>query len=145
MGILSMFSVQNVSLEPLALILFINNDLPCIILLCASRSWTDLSLATLHTTTEWEAHAENIHIIVSLHSMFSSCAVVLSKRGTKLTLPHRICRPTTTDTIITTIKRIAPPHHPPDMSLSTLNNSCYPRSLQCPICPELLCQPLEHP
>ena len=97
-----------------------NNDLPYII--CASRSWTNLSLATLHATTEWEAHAENIHIIVSLYSMFPPCTGMLSKRGTKPIPPHLIGHPTTTDIIIATIKGIVhvPPHHPPDMQLSTL-------------------------
>ena len=41
----------------------------------------------------------------------------------KTTPPHRIGHPTTADIIIATIKGIAPPHHPPDMPLSTLNNS----------------------
>eukprot|EP00731_Ephydatia_muelleri_P031015 Em0022g529a len=55
------------------------------------------------------------------------------------------CRPTTADIIIATIKGIAPPHHPPDMPLSTLNNSAILDQLQCLICLELLCQPLELP
>eukprot|EP00731_Ephydatia_muelleri_P001423 Em0001g1423a len=54
-------------------------------------------------------------------------------------------RPTTADIIIATIKGIAPPHHPPDMPLSTLNNSAILDQLQCLICLELLCQPLELP
>eukprot|EP00731_Ephydatia_muelleri_P018553 Em0011g593a len=55
------------------------------------------------------------------------------------------CCPTTADIIIATIKGIAPPHHPPDMPLSTLNNSAILDQLQCLICLELLCQPLELP
>ncbi|KAL5470661.1 hypothetical protein EMCRGX_G028663 [Ephydatia muelleri] len=55
------------------------------------------------------------------------------------------CLPTSADIIIATIKGIAPPHHPPDMPLSTLNNSAILNQLQCLICLELLCQPLELP
>ena len=76
---------------------------------------------------------------------FLHAQVYYPKRGTKPTPPHRIGRPTTTDIIIATIKGIALPHHPPDMPLISLNNSAYLDQLQCPICLELLCQPLKLP
>ena len=59
------------------------------------------------------------------------------KTGIKSTPPHR---PTATATIIKTIKAIAPPHHPPDIShlaAQTIQLSLHVQSI--------LCQPLELP
>ncbi|KAL5515464.1 hypothetical protein EMCRGX_G000634 [Ephydatia muelleri] len=111
---------------------FINNDLPDIhpVSLCYScKQIMDRPMTCYSSTaiTEWEVHAED---------RFMVC---YPKRGTKPTPP------TTADIIIATIKGIAPPHHPPDMPLSTLNNSAILDQLQCLICLKLLCQPLELP
>ena len=85
-------------------------------------------------------HGININIIVGLYYMH----VFLMHR---YVIPKEVLsqHPTTADIIIATIKGIAPPHHPPDMPLSSLNNSAILDQLQCLICLELLCQPLELP
>ena len=67
------------------------------------------------------------------------------KRGVKTTPPHKRGCPSTIDTITAIIKAIAPPHYPPDVPVSCSNNPAILKQLQCPICLEILCQPLELP
>ena len=90
-------------------------------------------------------HGININIIVGLYYMhvFLHRYVIPKEVLSQHHHPRRIGHPTTADIITATIKGIAPPHHPPDMPLSTLNNSAILDQLQCLICLEILCQPLE--
>ena len=71
------------------------------------------------------------------------------KRGVKTTLPHKRGCPSAKDTITAIIKAIAPPHYPPplppDVLVSCSNNPAILEQLQCPICLEILYQPLELP
>lgn len=71
------------------------------------------------------------------------------KRGVKTTLPHKRGCPSAKDTITAIIKAIAPPHYPPllppDVPVRCSNNPAILEQLQCPICLEILYQPLELP
>ena len=68
-------------------------------------------------------------------------------RCVKSTQPHPRGRPTRISSITISIKGIVPPHHSPnrDIPLASTNNSAILEHLQCPICMDILLQPVEFP
>ena len=109
---------------------------------------------SLGGTYGWRMYDKNAYmyiirtcICMCMWSVLCFTQICQPKRGVKSTQPHPRGHPTRISSITASIKRLVPPHHSPnrDVPLASTNNPAILEHLQCPICMDILFQPLELP